>query len=68
MPDGERKVDFSAAQGNGGQKIYLFPQFGLVAVVTAGAYNAPTPSNAIMVKAVLPPLIARQEKEGPRQD
>lgn len=62
MPDGERKVDFSAAQGNGGQKIYLFPQFGLVAVVTAGAYNAPTPSNAIMVKAVLPPLLAQQAR------
>lgn len=66
MPDGERKIDFSAAQGNGGQKIYLFPQFGLVAVVTAGAYNAPTPSNAIMIKAVLPKLIAQQDRDSAR--
>lgn len=62
MPDGERRVVFSAAQGNGGQKIYLFPQFDLVAVVTAGAYNGPTPSNAIMVKAVLPKLLAQPGK------
>lgn len=60
-PDGERQVRFSAAQGNGGQKIYLFPQFDLVAVITAGAYNAPTPSNAIMVNVVLPKLLAAEQ-------
>jgi CubicO group peptidase (beta-lactamase class C family) len=65
LPDGEQRVTYSAAQGNGGQKIYLFPQFDLVAVVTAGAYNAPTPSNAIMAKVVLPKLLAPQN---PRQD
>lgn len=58
MPDGERHVTYDAAQGNGGQKIYLFPQFGLVAVITAGAYNAQTPSNALMATAVLPALLA----------
>jgi CubicO group peptidase (beta-lactamase class C family) len=59
MPDGERHVVYDAAQGNGGQKIYLFPQFGLVAVITAGAYNARTPSNALMATAVLPALLAQ---------
>jgi CubicO group peptidase (beta-lactamase class C family) len=63
MPDGERRVPFSAAQGNGGQKIYLFPQFDLVAVVTAGAYNAPTPSNAMMVGVVLPKLLAAEQEQ-----
>jgi CubicO group peptidase (beta-lactamase class C family) len=65
MPDGERQVRFSAAQGNGGQKIFLFPQFDLVAVVTAGAYNAPTPSNAIMVNVVLPKLLAAEQTQRP---
>lgn len=73
MPDGEQRVPFSAAQGNGGQKIYLFPQFDLVAVVTAGAYNAPTPSNAIMASVVLPKLLAAVANapaapRNPRQD
>lgn len=63
MPDGARRVPFSAAQGNGGQKIYLFPQFDLIAVVTAGAYNATAPSNAIMVNAILPKLLAEADKE-----
>lgn len=61
MPDGERRVTYNAAQGNGGQKIYLFPQYGLVAVITGGAYNAATPSNPLMTAAVLPPLIAAKD-------
>jgi len=56
-PAGEQRVTYNAAQGNGGQKIYLFPQFGLVAVITAGAYNVQTPSNALMATAVLPGLV-----------
>lgn len=34
----------------------LLPQFGL-AVITAGACNAQTPSNALMASAVLPGLL-----------
>jgi CubicO group peptidase (beta-lactamase class C family) len=59
---GEERVTYNAAQGNGGQKIYLFPQFGLVAVITAGAYNTQTPSNALMASAVLP-VILKPSKE-----
>jgi CubicO group peptidase (beta-lactamase class C family) len=55
---GSQHVDVVAAQGNGGQKIYLVPQYDLVAVFTAGGYNGEsTPPNAIMAKIVLPALI-----------
>lgn len=58
-PSGSQHVDVIAAQGNGGQKIYLVPQFDLVAVFTAGGYNAEsTPPNTIMAKIILPALMA----------
>jgi CubicO group peptidase (beta-lactamase class C family) len=57
-PSGSQHVDVLAAQGNGGQKIYLVPQYGLVAVFTAGGYNAEsTPPNTIMAKIILPRLM-----------
>lgn len=58
LPGGAQKIDVIAAQGNGGQKIYLVPQFDLVAVFTGGGYNAEsTPPNTIMAKIILPALI-----------
>jgi CubicO group peptidase (beta-lactamase class C family) len=57
-PNGPQHVDVLAAQGNGGQKVYLVPQYGLVAVFTGGAYNAEsTPPNTIMAKIILPRLM-----------
>lgn len=63
-PDGGQHVDMQAAQGNGGQKIYLLPQYDLVAVFTAGDYNSDgAPPNKIMAKIILPALIeARTNK------
>jgi CubicO group peptidase (beta-lactamase class C family) len=56
---GAQQVDVIAAQGNGGQKIYLVPQYDLVAIFTAGGYNAEsTPPNTIMAKIILPALMA----------
>jgi CubicO group peptidase (beta-lactamase class C family) len=58
MPGGEQHVVVIAAQGNGGQKIYIAPQYRLVAVFTGGGYNADsTPPNTIMEKLILPRLI-----------
>lgn len=69
-PSGDQHVDLIAAQGNGGQKIYLVPQYHLVAVFTGGAYNADsTPPNTIMAKIILPRLMsaASQDKPSPAQ-
>ena len=61
-PDSVRhRVEFNAAQGNGGQKIYILPQYDLVAVFTGGAYNSGgAPPNRIMVREILPRLVAAE--------
>ena len=57
-PTGSQHVNLVAAQGNGGQKIYLVPQYDLVAVFTGGGYNADsTPPNTIMARIILPRLM-----------
>jgi CubicO group peptidase (beta-lactamase class C family) len=42
------------AQGNGGQKIYLYEEQNLVVVVTAGHYNMQSPVHEIVAKYILP--------------
>ncbi len=57
-PTGSQHVNLVAAQGNGGQKIYLVPQYDFVAVFTGGGFNADsTPPNTIMAKIILPRLM-----------
>lgn len=64
-PKGTEHVFMSAAQGNGGQKIYLLPQYDFIAVFTAGDYNfGGAPPNKIMIKIVLPALIAAHSRDG----
>jgi len=61
---GFQHVDLIAAQGNGGQKIYIVPQYKLIAVFTGGGYNAEsTPPNTIMAEVILPRLM--QAVNGP---
>jgi CubicO group peptidase (beta-lactamase class C family) len=60
---GSEHVNMVAAQGNGGQKIYLVPQYDLVAVFTGGAYNIDgTPPNSIMAKIILPALMSAHSR------
>jgi CubicO group peptidase (beta-lactamase class C family) len=59
MPGGAQRVDMNVAQGNGGQKIYVVPQYDLVAVFTGGDYNSGgSPPNKIMAQIILPALIS----------
>jgi CubicO group peptidase (beta-lactamase class C family) len=63
-PDGPRRVYMSAAQGNGGQKIYLIPELDLIAVFTGSRYNGGAPQNKIMASVVLPALMAARGVNG----
>src|SRR6185312_11982367 len=63
MPSGNQRVDLIAAQGNGGQKIYLLPQYDFIGVFTAGDYNSDgAPPNKIMISTILPALLAAHRK------
>ena len=59
MPAGPEQVHMGAAQGNGGQKIFILPEYDFVAVFTAGSYNAGgSAPNKIMRTVILPRLLA----------
>lgn len=58
MPKGPEHVYMGAAQGNGGQKIFVLPEYDFVAVFTAGSYNAGgSAPNKIMTTVILPKLL-----------
>lgn len=60
---GVQPVRVIAARGNGGQTLFIAPQFDLVAVMTAGYYNDPQASvvDRIFFNAVLPSIPALRE-------
>ncbi|MBJ7414970.1 MAG: serine hydrolase [Niveispirillum sp.] len=64
-PDGPHRVYMSAAQGNGGQKIYIVPELELIAVFTGSRYNSGgAPPNKIMAEVVLPALLQARGVKG----
>jgi CubicO group peptidase (beta-lactamase class C family) len=52
--DGGVRYYGKAAQGNGGQKIYVFPQQQMEVVITGGNYNTQSPSDELIAKYILP--------------
>ena len=42
-----------AAKGNGGQRIFIWPDQNMVAIVTAGNYNTHSPANKLLIECVL---------------
>ncbi|GAB1359033.1 hypothetical protein MASR1M31_08120 [Porphyromonadaceae bacterium] len=57
--DGVRYYSY-AAQGNGGQKIYIFQELNMVIVITGGNYNTQSPSDELIRKHILPSFNKRQ--------
>ncbi len=55
---GSKEIDSLLATGNGGQKLFIVPSLGLVAVFTGGNYNSltDTPPNEIMGNLIIPQL------------
>ncbi|BAV07015.1 CubicO group peptidase, beta-lactamase class C family [Filimonas lacunae] len=45
-----------AAKGNGGQRIFIWPEIHMVAVVTAGSYNQQSAANRLLMECVLSAL------------
>ncbi len=43
-----------AAQGNGGQRIYVLKEQNMVAILTGANYNRQSPSDELMKKYILP--------------
>jgi CubicO group peptidase (beta-lactamase class C family) len=51
---GGQRRDGIAAKGNGGQRIYLFPQYNMIAVITGGSFNVDSSSDLLLATYILP--------------
>jgi CubicO group peptidase (beta-lactamase class C family) len=51
---GGRRHHAILATGNGGQKIYLWPELDMVVVLTGGNYNRPSPAKELLTRYILP--------------
>ncbi len=61
LNDGGTRVDGITAKGNGGQRIYLFPQYNMVAVITGGSFNINSPSDAMLIHHILPAIKSKKD-------
>ncbi|RKR04739.1 CubicO group peptidase (beta-lactamase class C family) [Flavobacterium sp. 90] len=48
------KYNGKAAQGNGGQKIYIWEDQNMITIITGGNYNSQSPSDELIQKYILP--------------
>jgi hypothetical protein len=46
------------ATGNGGQKIFLWPELDMIVVFTGGNYNVNSPTNELLIRFILPEAAA----------
>lgn len=51
---GDTRYYAFGAQGNGGQKIYVWPELNMVTVITGGNYNVQSPSDELIKTYILP--------------
>jgi CubicO group peptidase (beta-lactamase class C family) len=51
---GDVRYNGKAAQGNGGQKIYIWEEQNMVTVITGGNFNSQSPSDELIQKYILP--------------
>ena len=49
-----KRHDAIAAQGNGGQEIYIWPELDLIVVLTGGRYNKASHTNRLLVDYIVP--------------
>ena len=63
----EKHIQGYQAQGNGGQMVFVFPDFDMVVVFTAGNYGNPRMINAfeILENDILPSLFQLKKKFNP---
>jgi hypothetical protein len=50
---GGKKYEGCVARGSGGQRIFLFPKYNLLAVITGGSFNRESPSDEMVSNYVL---------------
>jgi hypothetical protein len=50
------------AQGNGGQKIFIWEEQNMVTVITGGNYNVQSPSDELISKYILPAFNKKTDK------
>jgi CubicO group peptidase (beta-lactamase class C family) len=62
---GNRRVDTIMLSGNGGQKVFIVPEFDLLVVSTGTAFFVDSPLNRMMAQVLLPALINNRQNQHP---